>query len=135
MAVDAKIADAFSNDANTQFCAVDEIPDGWEGLDIGPKTEEIFANVIKESKTILWNGPTGVFEFDNFTDGSRAVGEAIVEAVFQTGQMDGMVTDYPSAITLNKLFIIRSWALSLRMTAISVLSSPKKAVSTNRNNL
>ena len=50
MAVDAKIADAFSNDANTQFCAVDEIPDGWEGLDIGPKTEEIFANVIKESK-------------------------------------------------------------------------------------
>ena len=80
LAVDAKIADAFSNDANTQFCAVDEIPDGWEGLDIGPKTEEIFANVIKESKTILWNGPTGVFEFENFTHGSRAVGEAIVEA-------------------------------------------------------
>ena len=80
LAVDAKIADAFSNDANTKFCAVDEIPDGWEGLDIGPKTEEIFANVIKESKTILWNGPTGVFEFDNFTHGSRAVGEAIVEA-------------------------------------------------------
>ena len=80
LAVDAKIADAFSNDANTKFCPVDEIPDGWEGLDIGPKTEEIFANVIKESKTILWNGPTGVFEFDNFTHGSRAVGEAIVEA-------------------------------------------------------
>ncbi|WP_418942036.1 phosphoglycerate kinase [Phocaeicola coprophilus] len=80
LAVDAKIADAFSNDANTQFCAVDEIPDGWEGLDIGPKTEEIFANVIKESKTILWNGPTGVFEFENFTHGSRTVGEAIVEA-------------------------------------------------------
>ena len=66
-----KIADAFSNDANTKFCPVNEIPDGWEGLDIGPKTEEIFANVIKESKTILWNGPTGVFEFDNFTHGSR----------------------------------------------------------------
>ena len=80
LAVDAKIADAFSNEANTKFCPVDEIPDGWEGLDIGPKTEEIFANVIKESKTILWNGPTGVFEFDNFTHGSRAVGEAIVEA-------------------------------------------------------
>ena len=80
LAVDAKIADAFSNDANTKFCAVDEIPDGWEGLDIGPKTEEIFANVIKGSKTILWNGPTGVFEFDNFTHGSRTVGEAIVEA-------------------------------------------------------
>ena len=80
LAVDAKIADSFSNDANTKFCPVDEIPDGWEGLDIGPKTEEIFANVIKESKTILWNGPTGVFEFDNFTHGSRGVGEAIVEA-------------------------------------------------------
>ena len=80
LAVDAKIADAFSNDANTKFCPVNEIPDGWEGLDIGPKTEEIFANVIKGSKTILWNGPTGVFEFDNFTHGSRAVGEAIVEA-------------------------------------------------------
>lgn len=80
LAVDAKIADSFSNDANTQFVAVNEIPDGWEGLDIGPKTMEIYANVIKGSKTILWNGPTGVFEFDNFTAGSRAVGEAIVEA-------------------------------------------------------
>ena len=78
--VDNVIGDDFSNDANTKFCPVDEIPDGWEGLDIGPKTEEIFANVIKESKTILWNGPTGVFEFENFTHGSRAVGEAIVEA-------------------------------------------------------
>jgi len=80
LAVDAKIADDFSNDANTQFVPVGEIPDGWEGLDIGPKTMEIFADVIKKSKTILWNGPTGVFEFDNFAAGSRAVGEAIVEA-------------------------------------------------------
>ncbi len=80
LAVDAKIADNFSNDANTQFVPVDEIPDGWEGLDIGPKTEAIFAEVIKNSKTILWNGPTGVFEFDNFTSGSRAVGNAIAEA-------------------------------------------------------
>ena len=80
LAVDAKIADAFSNDANTKICAVDEIPDGWSGLDVGPKTEEIFANVIKQSKTILWNGPTGVFEFENFTHGSLALGEAIVEA-------------------------------------------------------
>lgn len=80
LAVDAKIADDFSNDANTQFVNVNEIPDGWEGMDIGPKTEAIFADVIKNSKTILWNGPTGVFEFDNFTAGSRAVGEAIVEA-------------------------------------------------------
>ncbi len=80
LAVDAKIADEFSNDANTQFVKVDEIPDGWEGLDIGPETEKLFGDVIKASKTILWNGPTGVFEFENFTSGSRAVGEAIVEA-------------------------------------------------------
>jgi len=80
LAVDAKIADAFSNDAHTKFVPVDEIPDGWEGLDIGPETEKIFADVIKASKTILWNGPTGVFEFDNFTHGSLSVGEAIVEA-------------------------------------------------------
>ena len=80
LAVDAKIADAFSNDANTAFVPVGEIPDGWEGLDIGPETEKIFADVIKTSKTILWNGPTGVFEFENFTHGSRSVGEAIAEA-------------------------------------------------------
>ena len=80
LAVDVKIADAFSNEANTQFVPVGQIPEGWEGLDIGPETEKIFADVIKKSKTILWNGPTGVFEFENFTHGSRAVGEAIVEA-------------------------------------------------------
>ena len=80
LAVDAKIADSFSNEANTKYAPVNEIPDGWEGLDIGPKSEELFADVIKKSKTILWNGPTGVFEFDNFSHGSRAVGEAIVEA-------------------------------------------------------
>jgi len=80
LAVDAKIADKFANDADTKFVDVKEIPDGWEGLDIGPKSEKIFAEVIKNSRTILWNGPTGVFEFDNFTHGSRTVGEAIVEA-------------------------------------------------------
>ena len=80
LAVDAKIADDFSNDAKTDFAPVDQIPDGWEGLDICPKTEAIYADVIKNSKTILWNGPTGVFEFENFTHGSRTVGEAIVEA-------------------------------------------------------
>jgi phosphoglycerate kinase len=80
LAVDAKIADSFSNDAQTKFCAVNEIPAEWEGLDIGPKSEEIFADVIKKSKTILWNGPTGVFEFENFTHGTRTVGEAVVEA-------------------------------------------------------
>ena len=80
LAVDAKIADAFSNDANTKIVPVNQIPDGWEGLDIGPESEKIFADVIKKSKTILWNGPTGVFEFENFIHGSRSVGEAIVEA-------------------------------------------------------
>ncbi|MDR0686215.1 MAG: phosphoglycerate kinase [Dysgonamonadaceae bacterium] len=80
LAVDAKIADSFSNDAQTRFVPVDEILDGWEGLDIGPETERIFAGIIEESKTILWNGPTGVFEFENFTHGSRAVAEAIVRA-------------------------------------------------------
>jgi phosphoglycerate kinase len=79
-AVDAKIADSFSNDANTSFSKVDEIPDGWEGLDIGPETEKIYAEVIGKSKTILWNGPTGVFEFENFTHGSRSVAEAIAAA-------------------------------------------------------
>jgi phosphoglycerate kinase len=80
LAVDAKIADRFSNDARTDCAGVNEIPDGWEGLDIGPETEAIYAEVIRSSKTILWNGPTGVFEFENFTHGSRSVGEAIVEA-------------------------------------------------------
>jgi phosphoglycerate kinase len=80
LAVDAKIADSFSNDARTAFSPVDEIPDGWEGLDIGPKTEALYADVIRKSKTILWNGPTGVFEFENFTHGSLSVGQAIAEA-------------------------------------------------------
>ena len=80
MAVDAKVADAFSNDAHTKIVPVNDIPDGWEGMDIGPETEKLFAEVIKNSKTILWNGPTGVFEFDNFSHGSRAVAEAIAEA-------------------------------------------------------
>ncbi len=77
---DAKIADSFSNDAQTDYAPVGEIPEGWEGLDIGPKSEKRFVEVIKNSKTILWNGPTGVFEFENFEHGSRAVAEAIAEA-------------------------------------------------------
>jgi len=80
LATDAKIADAFSNDAGTKYASVNEIPDGWQGLDIGPDSIKLFDDVIKKSKTILWNGPTGVFEFENFTAGTRAVGEAIVEA-------------------------------------------------------
>lgn len=80
LADDAKIADDFSNNANTKYVPVGEIPNGWEGLDIGPKTQQKFADVIEKSKTILWNGPTGVFEFDNFAQGSKSVGIAIVKA-------------------------------------------------------
>ena len=80
LAVDAVVADDFSNDANTQIVSPMEIPDGFEGLDIGPKTRELFGEVIKNSKTILWNGPCGVFEFDNFSHGSHAIAESIVEA-------------------------------------------------------
>lgn len=77
---DCVAADSFSNDANTKVCDVMNIPDGWEGLDAGPKTRELFRENIVNAKTILWNGPAGVFEFDNFTAGSRAIAEAIVEA-------------------------------------------------------
>jgi phosphoglycerate kinase len=80
LAVDAKAADSFSNEAKIQFVPVNAIPDGWQGLDIGPETEKIFASVIENSSTILWNGPTGVFEFENFSGGSEAVGKAIVNA-------------------------------------------------------
>ncbi len=77
---DCVAADAFSNDANTQVCSVMDIPEGWEGLDAGPETRKLFADTIRGAKTILWNGPAGVFEFDNFTAGSRAIADAVVEA-------------------------------------------------------
>lgn len=80
LSTDSKIADAFSNDANTKYASNDNIPDGWIGMDIGPDSIKAFCEVIKSSKTILWNGPTGVFEMDNFADGSRAVAAAIADA-------------------------------------------------------
>ena len=80
LAVDAVVADDFSNNANTLVVDPMDIPEAYEGMDIGPKTRELFGEVIKNSKTILWNGPCGVFEFDNFANGSRAIAEAIVEA-------------------------------------------------------
>ncbi len=80
LGTDCVAADSFSNDAKTQIVSVMDIPEGWEGLDAGPETQKAFADVIRNAKTILWNGPAGVFEFDNFTAGSRAIAEAIVEA-------------------------------------------------------
>ena len=80
LGTDCVAADSFSNDANTQVVPAGNIPEGWEGLDAGPETREKFAAAIKDAKTILWNGPAGVFEFDNFTAGSRAIADAIVEA-------------------------------------------------------
>ena len=80
LGTDCVAGDAFSNDCNTQVCQANDIPEGWEGLDAGPETRQKFAEAIKPSKTILWNGPAGVFEFDNFTGGSRAIADAIVEA-------------------------------------------------------
>lgn len=77
---DCVAGDAFSNDAKTMVCPNNEIPEGWEGMDAGPETRKLFAATIVPSKTILWNGPAGVFEFDNFTAGSRAIADAIVEA-------------------------------------------------------
>lgn len=77
---DTIIADAFTNEANQKVCAAGEIPDGWMGLDIGHDTLAAFAQVIVNSKTILWNGPMGVFEFPNFSTGTRDVAFAIAKA-------------------------------------------------------
>lgn len=80
LGTDSVCGDKFSNDANREVFPSNEIPDGWEGMDAGPETQKAFVAAIKGAKTILWNGPAGVFEFDNFTAGSRAIGEAIAEA-------------------------------------------------------
>jgi len=78
--VDAVAADAFSNDANTQVCDVRQIPNGWQGLDAGPDSLEIFDRVVNESKTILWNGPLGVFELEKFAKGTIELGNSIAES-------------------------------------------------------
>ena len=80
LATDCVAADAFSNDANTQVCPSNAIPEGWEGVDAGPESRKAFAAAIEGAKTILWNGPAGVFEFDNFAAGSKAIAEAIAKA-------------------------------------------------------
>jgi phosphoglycerate kinase len=85
MATDVVAADAFSNDANTRVCPAGEIPDGWMGLDAGPESIALFKEVIEKSGTILWNGPVGVFEMEKFACGSKAVGQAIVDATQKGG--------------------------------------------------
>ena len=80
LAPDAICADDFSNDAHQKIFPSEAIPEGWQGMDAGPEAQKRFAAAIKGAKTILWNGPAGVFEFDNFCGGSRAIGEAIAKA-------------------------------------------------------
>ena len=82
--VDIVIADSFTAEANTRIVGVDGIPADWEGVDIGPKTREIFADVIKNSKLIVWNGPMGVFEVDKFAEGTRAVAQACADTAGYT---------------------------------------------------
>lgn len=83
--VDNVVADNFSNDANKKVVNKGEIPDGWEGLDIGPESIKIFQKVVEESKTILWNGPMGVFEFSNFAAGTNAIADSVVKATQNGG--------------------------------------------------
>ena len=85
MPVDNLCADDFSNDANRKVVATGQIPDGWQGLDIGPETIELFKDIVSKSRTILWNGPMGVFEFENFAHGTNAIAEAVVKATEENG--------------------------------------------------
>lgn len=85
LAVDNVIADKFDNNANRQTVEIHNIPNGWIGMDIGELSEKVFGDVIRNSKTILWNGPAGVFEMDNFAHGSKAIAQAIAEATMMNG--------------------------------------------------
>ena len=80
LGTDCIAGDDFKNDCNTMVCQANDIPEGWEGMDAGPETRKAFAKAIEDAKTILWNGPAGVFEFDNFAGGSKAIAEAIAKA-------------------------------------------------------
>ncbi|WP_031526826.1 phosphoglycerate kinase [Dyadobacter crusticola] len=98
--VDTVIADKFANDADRKVVPAGEIPDDWEGLDIGPETAKIFAEIIKNSKTVLWNGPMGVFEFPNFATGTNAIAEAVV-AVTEENDAFSLIGGGDSASAIN----------------------------------
>ncbi len=99
--IDSVVADNFSNEANTAISMNNTIQEGWMGLDIGPQAAEVFSRVVRASKTILWNGPMGVFEMDNFANGTKAVAEAIVEATKNGGF--SLIGGGDSAAAVNQL--------------------------------
>ena len=107
--VDNVIADAFAEDANTDLADTGEIPDGWMGLDIGPKTEKLFADAIAKAKTVFWNGPCGVFEMDKFAHGTKAIAEAIAA----NQDCDSVIGGGDSVAAVNK------FGLADKMTFIS----------------
>ncbi len=99
--VDTVIADDFSNEANTQTVKSGEIPDDWQGLDIGPESVKLFSDILKDSKTILWNGPMGVFEFPTFAKGTDAIANAVVKAT--EGGAFSLIGGGDSASAINNL--------------------------------
>ena len=99
--IDVVCADAFSPEANTQVCEANAIPEGWQGLDAGPKTIASFAAVVKLSKTLLWNGPIGVFEFEKFATGTRELGE-VIAAQTEAGTLFSLVGGGDSVSAVNQ---------------------------------
>ena len=99
--VDTVIADDFSNDAKTQTVKSGEVPDDWQGLDIGPESVKLFSDILKNSKTILWNGPMGVFEFPTFAKGTDAIANAVVKAT--EGGAFSLIGGGDSASAINNL--------------------------------
>lgn len=98
--VDVVLGDKFDAEANIKISSIDAIPEGWMGLDIGPDSEKIFSNVILQAKTILWNGPAGVFEFKKFEHGTKAIAEAIVQATSKGAY--SLIGGGDSAAAINK---------------------------------
>jgi phosphoglycerate kinase len=99
--VDTVIADGFKNDANKKTVDANQIPDGWEGLDIGPKSIEEFSKIVSASKTVMWNGPMGVFEFPNFAIGTESIAKAVVKATEKGGY--SLIGGGDSASAINNL--------------------------------